>query len=428
MTHTAYTPFLASCSGPTGGRRRRFTRRLAPVVASALLVPALGCREDAESPTAPEPEPALDITPAHALSFRQVSAGGGHTCGVTTDDRAFCWGNNLSGQLGAGPVGDFSLTPVTVAGGLRFRSVSVGSHHTCGVTTNSRAYCWGDNSVGQLGNGTTSFENPTPVAVSGGLQFRQVSAASFHTCGVTTDDRAFCWGLNHQGQLGDGTTNQRLRPARVVGGLPFRQVSAGQLSAFAATNTCGVTTSNVAYCWGSNFFGQLGIGSRDEEPHPRPVAVVGGRRFRQVSVGAGHTCGLTPANRAFCWGLNSDAQLGDNSRTNRLEPVHVHAQGLEFLQIRGGGRHTCGVATSNVVYCWGRNVEGQLGNGTTFRRPLPTAVADGRRFRQVSAGAIHTCAVTVSNRAFCWGNNFFGQLGDGTRTDRLVPVPVAGAT
>jgi alpha-tubulin suppressor-like RCC1 family protein len=397
------------------------TRRLAPLLGPALMVAVLGCREDAESPTAPEPGAALDITPAPALSFRQVSGGAFHTCGVTTSNQAYCWGSNFIGQLGDGTTTQ-SLRPVAVAGGLLFRQVSAGGDHNCGVTTGNRAYCWGRNRDGQLGNGT--FRNRlVPVAVAGGLRFRQVSAGADHTCGVTLDNRAFCWGKNGQGRLGDGTTDiDRPRPVAVSGGLFFLRVSAG------GDHTCGATTANQAYCWGNNRFGQLGEGGTVSQS-PTPVAVASRRRFDRVTTGRTFlppfTCAVTTDDRAFCWGDGRFGQIGDGNHFVRNTPRAVSG-GLLFRQVSGGGFHTCGVTTDNLAYCWGRNFEGQLGDGTTSGRSTPVAVAGGLEFRQVSTGLFHTCGVTTANEAYCWGFNSEGQLGDGTTTDRSTPTPVVG--
>lgn len=310
-------------------------RRLAPAFGPALVVAALGCRDGAESPTAPEA--VLDVTPAHTLSFRQVSAGEAHSCGVTTADRAYCWGNNSVGQLGDGTTSNRSR-PVPVAGGLRFRQVSAGDHHNCGVTSDdNRAFCWGFNEFGALGDGTAT--NPlTPVAVVGGRGFRQVSAGRDHTCGATPEDRAFCWGRADLGQLGIGPslgpeaclfeTPCSTTPVRVVGGLEFRQLNAGGFF------TCGVTTDdNRAFCWGFNQFGQLGNGTNvgpetciHGSCSTRPVRVVGGLKFRSVNGGHEHTCGVTTAdNRAYCWGENPGGELGDGTTTNRSRPVPVAA-------------------------------------------------------------------------------------------------------
>jgi alpha-tubulin suppressor-like RCC1 family protein len=395
------------------------SRRLAPLLGPALVVVVLGCREEAESPTAPGPEPALDITPAAALSFRQVSAGTGglYTCAVTTDDRAYCWGQNHFGQLGNG-TSDFRAhpRPVPVAGGHRFVRVDAGALHTCGVTTDNRAFCWGRND-GALGDGTIT-DRLQPVDVAGGRRFRQMNAGHFHTCGLTTFDVAFCWGFNGDAELGDGTLTRRLLPVRVVGVLQFTRFSVG------GRHNCGLTEDDRAYCWGANFDGQLGDGTTSLRL--TPGAVASQLRFLQVSAGNFHTCAVNPFNRVFCWGLNDEGQLGDSTTTQRLTPVRIVHRGLRFRQVSAGGSHTCGVTTDDLAYCWGLNDLGQLGDGTTKSRLTPVAVAGGHRFVRVDAGSLHTCAVTTSHRAFCWGNNSDGQLGDGTTQVRLRPVAVSG--
>jgi Regulator of chromosome condensation (RCC1) repeat len=186
---------------------------------------------------------------------------------VTTDNLAYCWGVNSRGQLGDGTT-VFRATPVAVAGGLRFLELSAGTGHTCGITRRKDAYCWGDNQLGQLGDGTIidfPDSRPTPAPVASKLQFRQVTTGEFHTCGVDTSTIAYCWGGNFNFQLGTGTPGDRLTPARVAGVLRFRQVSA------AGDHTCGVTFRNAAYCWGTNTTGELGDGTTN--PSLRPVAV-----------------------------------------------------------------------------------------------------------------------------------------------------------
>jgi alpha-tubulin suppressor-like RCC1 family protein len=413
------TPFPSAALGPPA-YGWPVLGRLATVLAPAFLAVAMGCREDAQSPTAPQPAPAL-ATSSTALSFGQVSAGYNHTCGVTVSNRAYCWGNGFFGQLGNGTATD-RLTPVAVAGGLRFRQVSAGTDHTCGVTPGNRLYCWGANTYGDLGDGTTT-PRLAPVAVAGGLRFRQVVAANAYTCGVTLDNRAYCWGTSSFGEIGDGTRGtQHLTPVAVIGGLRFRQVSAALL------HTCGVTLDNLAYCWGSNSNGQLG-GGPPGDLSLTPVRVVGGLRFRRVIAGFSHTCGVTAGNRAYCWGFNLFGQLGDGTayptNTQRLTPVAV-AGGLRFREVGAAGEyHTCGVTTGNQSYCWGLNRDGQLGDGTITQRLTPVAVTGELRFHQVSARFHHTCGVTLGHRVYCWGSNSDGQLGDGTTTTRLTPVAVA---
>jgi alpha-tubulin suppressor-like RCC1 family protein len=392
--------------------------RLAPLLIPALVA-VLGCGDAAEQPTAPSTDLSVRAADAQALSFRQITAGGHHTCGVALDHRAYCWGDNIFGQLGDG-TRTGRLKPVLVRGGPRFLRLSAGTFHTCGVTTDDRAYCWGENADGELGNGTTDASR-RPVAVSTTRRFRQVSAGLLHTCGVTTDDRALCWGENLDGQLGDGTHRDRLTPRLVSGGVAFREVTAG------AFYTCGVTTDDRAYCWGTNLFGQLGDGSTSLRERLTPTPVVGKHRFRRLSAGTNHTCGLTPGGAAWCWGQNNTGQLGDDTLfEDQLRPSAV-ATGLRFRRISAGDAHTCAIAEDESAWCWGLNSDNTLGDGTTVDAPVPVAVAGRHSFTHLGAGLFHNCALTRDGLAWCWGGNFHGQLGDGTTTTRLRPVPVAAA-
>jgi alpha-tubulin suppressor-like RCC1 family protein len=408
----------------------------AVLLAPGMVVVALACRDDAEPPTAPEP--AHEVAATHALAFREVTAGVQHTCGLTTSGVAYCWGALTGGR-----------TPVRVVGGLTFTQINAGDFHTCGVTDGNRAYCWGLNGTGQLGDGTET-DSPRPVRVAPRLAFSQVSAGDLHSCGVTTNHVAYCWGHNQAGPLGDGTTNGSTKPVRVARGLAFRQISAGDQF------TCGVTTNDVAFCWGMNSSGQLGVGS-DTGPEScftgdgfqscstRPVRVLRGLAFREVSVGDDHACGVTTDDVAYCWGGNGGGQLGH--RTTELcfkniipcsmRPIPV-ARALPFREVTSGGQHTCGVTTDDIAYCWGLNSFGGLGIGNakqetcsfldapvpcTFR---PARVVGGLAFRQVSAeGGSHECGVSTVHIAYCWGDNSSGQLGDGTTRTRLRPHRVA---
>jgi alpha-tubulin suppressor-like RCC1 family protein len=186
----------------------------------------------------------------------------------------------------------------------------VGGDHTCAVSTTYKVLCWGGNWFGQLGNGATaSFTAVNPVAVAGTLQYLKVSAGSSHTCAVTTTEKAYCWGSGFHGQIGDGKTYDRFTPRAVVGGLSFERVSAGH------DHTCGETTGNRAYCWGANWWGELGDGTVENE-RPTPTAVAGGLFFKQVEAGSNHTCGVASGYQAWCWGKNMEGQLGNGTSSN----------------------------------------------------------------------------------------------------------------
>lgn len=371
-------------------------------------------------PSEPERSPASAAV-ASALVFRQVSAGAYHTCGVTEDDLAYCWGEAGLGALGTGSTGGIEVHPVPVAGGHRFQSVNAGASYTCGITTDRLAYCWGVNSSGELGDGTTTIRF-APVRVAGTRKFRVLRAGYRHTCGVTTSNVAFCWGFNGDGAVGDGTTTNRTRPVRVAGGLSFTQARAG------GNHSCGWTTAGKAYCWGQNSYGELGDGTLTRRLSP--VAVAGGHTFAQVSPGGGHTCGATTDHKAYCWGRNEHFELGDGTQTRRLRPTAVIANGLRFDALAVGVFHSCALATDDRAYCWGDNAVGSLGDGSFGTRTTPWPVTGGRRFGAISVGAVgrHSCGVTGAGVAFCWGWNSSGELGDGTQTDRPMPVKVLGPT
>jgi alpha-tubulin suppressor-like RCC1 family protein len=350
--------------------------------------------------------------------FRQMSAGNDHTCGVTPDNRAYCWGFNWAGQIGDGSTGE-RFPPTAVAGGLQFSQVSVGLDHSCGVTVENHAYCWGRNDRGQLGDGT--FDNrSTPVAVVGGLHFREVKAGMVHTCGIVElTDVAYCWGSNNTGDLGDGTTGtNRASPVLVLGGLHWAQLSAG------GGHTCGVTTENRPYCWGGNTRGQLGdgtVGGMRSEPSP----VVGGFRIRQVSAGGVHSCGVTTGNQVYCWGENGTGQLGDGTKTSHAKPTLVPSS-RPWNQVSAGAEHTCALTLSQRAWCWGSNAFGRLGDATTIDRLKPVLVGKGMPFRQVTAGTFYSCGVSRSYQGYCWGDNTAGEIGVTPAGQYPSPVRVTG--
>ena len=212
---------------------------------------------------------------AGGLTFTAISAGGRHTCALTPNGAAYCWGSNVVGQLGSGP-GPTRAVPTLVAGGLSFISLSVGGAHSCGIVASGEVFCWGFNGAGTLGvttsetclwGATQTSCSTRPTAVSTGRVFASlgISPSSFTTCGVSAGD-AWCWGDNSGGQLGDGTRANRLAPGPVSGNLSFARVVGG------AGHSCGITTSGITYCWGSNRSGQLGIGGTDRSLIPVRVA------------------------------------------------------------------------------------------------------------------------------------------------------------
>jgi len=343
---------------------------------------------------------------------------------VTTDDRAYCWGLNYSGQLGTGFGGAAEKPiPVPAIPDHRFQEVRAGNQFSCGLDLDSRILCWGINDSGQLGNGTNSLYSLTAVPVAGGRRYRMLRTGQSHACAITTANVTYCWGLNADGQLGDGTTINRRAPVKVARGIAFRLVSTGDF------HTCGLDQMNKAFCWGRNSTGQLG--NRSSTNRLAPAGVSDGRTFAVLSAGGMNTCAVTPDHVAYCWGWNKYGQLGDGSFNRRSRPTLV-AGGLAFSGVSPGRGHTCGVTTGKVAYCWGWNFYGQVGDGTAgypapVTRPRPTPVAGGLRFdRVVASFNAFTCGIAVDDRGYCWGQNLGGYLGDGTLTNRSSPSPIVG--
>jgi alpha-tubulin suppressor-like RCC1 family protein len=291
--------------------------------------------------------------------FRSVSAGATHTCAVSAAGNAYCWGQNREGRLGDGTKVTRSA-PIRVASDHRFFELSAGRQFTCGRTDRG-AHCWGSNRSGQLGS-ADKHDAVVPVPVIRGQGLASVSAYAIHACAVALElGIAYCWGADWSGQLGNGDDDWHLGPHPVAGGLRFRTLAAGWLFA------CGITTDDVIWCWGGNDAGQLGSADDGDDcqflsgqPLPcatTPTAMPAARTYSSITAGSIHACALTPAGRAYCWGRNAEGQLGNGTTTGTSSPVPV-AGTLAFVALTAGDHHTCGLTTDGTAYCWGDNHPG----------------------------------------------------------------------
>lgn len=339
---------------------------------------------------------------------------------ASSADGLVSWGNNTDGQLGDGTLTN-GTSPAPVSGGLAFAQIAGGATHACGLTQSGVAYCWGDNREGQLGNGAAPTDSLTPTPVYGGLTFSDITAGQNFTCAITTTGAAYCWGDNTHGQLGDGTTADKSVPTAVIGGLTFSTISVGY------SHTCALNGSGAVYCWGYNQFGQIGNGTTTT-PIPSPTASIGGGVYSQLSVGGYHTCAVTAAGAASCWGRNDKMQTGIGGATPNQSPITTPtavAGGHVFRSISAGAEYTCGVSTSGTGLCWGQNDLGQIGDGVGSDQPTANPIAGGYTLTSLTTSGYSACAITLTNEALCWGYNGEGQVGDGTSSFTPVVSPTA---
>jgi alpha-tubulin suppressor-like RCC1 family protein len=285
--------------------------------------------------------------------------------------------------------------------------------------------CWGNNESGQLGDNST-FASLVPVDVQDlSPPVLGISAGAQHTCAIADNGAMVaCWGDDGFGQLGNGSVVESPLPV-FPQGLPIAATAA---LVTGANHTCALDVSGGLRCWGEDVSGQLGDGDTSSVSKLVPVDVKGlASGVAAVSAGAGHTCAVTAASGLLCWGLNIGGQIGDGTTVNAYSPTVVQGLTAGVVGVTGGGLHTCALTTAGGVKCWGSNANGQLGDNGTSDSHVPVDVPGlATGVVQVSAGQSHTCALTASGGVVCWGYNFYGQLGDDSTNDSHVPVAVAG--
>ncbi len=299
--------------------------------------------------------------------YVQVANGAQATCGLMTTGELKCWGANTNGAVGNGSTTAVT-SPTVIDSGVTYAEVSGGVSHTCGITTAGVLKCWGDNSSGQLGDGSTT-QRPLPTVINAGTSYSQVSAGFNYTCAITaTGSILHCWGANGFGQLGDASTTQRTSPTVIDSGTAYSFIRAAGATPITGTtarpHTCAITTAGVLKCWGYNFMSQVGDGTTTQQTSP--VVIDTGVTYKAVGVSAlqfngsfygGSSCAITTAGVLKCWGGSSYREDGrGNAVLNASTPTVVDA-GVSYTSLSMGTQITCGVTTAGVLKCSGLLLE-----------------------------------------------------------------------
>lgn len=325
------------------------------------------------------------------------AAGGTGGTGGTGGGTAGGAGGGTGGS-GGGAVDAGTPTPTALI------DLSAGAEYSCAVLATKKAKCWGRNNEGQLGNGTTT-DSVKPVEVMGLTNVVSISAGYEHTCAVLDDGTGRCWGRNSQGQLGNNTTVDSEVPVQVMGLTNLASIHSGVYI------SCALTTAGVVSCWGRG--GDLGDGTVTQSIVPRPVPGLTNVTQLSIAPNSGtsspiHVCGVRSTKTAFCWGSNSAGELGDGTQGSSRVPVNVKDV-ADAIEITAGGSHACARRTSGL-FCWGFSQE--VGDGTVNQRLVPTAVDTTQMVTSVEAGNGHTLARTTAGGLICWGRNGRGACGD----------------
>lgn len=357
--------------------------------------------------------------PQPAECFLALGAGDEHSCAIRSDGTAWCWGSNSFGQLGDGTTDD-QIKPVAVVADSNsntklpaFKAIAGGDVHTCALGSDGTVWCWGNNDAGQLGVGSGEFHNPKQVPnLTGAIA---IASGAAHTCAIASDGGVLCWGDNEAGQIGNNGSSNVFQPQSASGPHGVTAIAAGGFA------TCAVDGSKQLWCWGDNSHGQLADGTHDGHASPTQAMV---HDATGVAVGNGFSCAVS-GGKVSCFGANNVGELG----TPIDNQDHPGGVALAFpgtaVSVVARTNFACLIDDQKQVWCWGLNDDFQLADTTTFTRfaPVRTSYSDARA---AAAGGRHTCVLSTAGGITCSGYDGHGQLGNGRRTSQGKPQRVPG--
>lgn len=383
---------------------------------------------------------------SEVVGWTDIALGSTHSCGIY-DDALYCWGSSGNGVLGNNVATGASFSspePVVDSGALAGKtptSVASSSYSVCAVAS-GEAFCWGVGTTHRLGNGT-SVSSAVPVLATGALTGKSVVSVgtSYSNSCAIADGRPYCWGNGTYGRNGDNATANRTTPVAVLysgvlNGLTFSEIATSSPSSTGDGHSCTLATNGRVFCWGVGGSGRLGNGATSNSQVPVAVNVSGvlsGKTVTKITTGGTFSCALTSDGMVYCWGANNYGQLGNSSTSPSSVPVAITTTGVlsgkSVTDISSGEEHTCVVA-DGLPYCWGTGYNGRLGIGSSpVMSTSPAAVISsgqlsGKTITKVAAGNLHSCAITSTKELYCWGGNIAGQLGDGSTITTEEPIEV----
>ncbi len=366
--------------------------------------------------------------PGTTSAWASVSAGADHTLAIKTDGTLWAWGNNSYGQLGDGTTVD-KYAPVRIGSATNWKSISAGGSHSIAVKTDGTLWAWGWNVFGQLGVGD-NFDRTVPTQIGSATNWKSVSVGLFHSIALKTDGTLWAWGHNANYQLGVGTTVDKNAPVQIGSTTNWKTMFGG------GYHTIAVKSDGTLWAWGSNYYGQLGVGDNFDRNSPTQVGIT--TNWVTASAGTYHTIAVTTysggGQELWAWGRNVAGQVGDGTTTDENAPVSIGYGPLFSWKVSAGGYHSTAIYGSgqpgeNTFYIWGNNYYGQLGDGTTTDEHTPITVVGNDistafNWKSASAGYTHTLAIKTDGTLWAWGQNNYGQLGDGTTVDKHLPTNI----
>jgi len=363
-------------------------------------------------------------------STKDLALGYWHSCTIRADDSMWCWGESFYGQLGNGVGGDVYGygTPIQTATDNQWKKVSAGKMSTCAIDVNDSLYCWGEIQK-IIANESLSVAPYVPFKINDD-DWYAVSVGTNFVCGIKAGDQSlWCWGINSRGQLGydsDGINTDKPQPVPSDEGQQWHSITSGQ------SHSCAINSNNKLYCWGDNTDGQIGINSAQLEVN-QPTLVAETLDWKYVHAGPHHTCAITQTHELYCWGDNADLQLGtgDLGALRELQPQAVFND-KQWKTVSAGSSSTCGITMDHMLYCWGSNTFSHIGDGTFDNRPDATQIGGDNNWASIHVAGMHSCGMKFDGSILCWGNNLAGQSGDGSgiryqNRAQLQPTPTPSA-